>query len=207
MEIIYFKTIRGTSELKPFVSQGERFESGGIYSGFHILKNYDLKGFKKNLVDDIEKSLKEKDFVITRNNDNELWVSEPNKFSLNLNAIVTNSGCRTPNKSERMFLCVKDYEKTGIKTIKGGRFRREEKIPVYEEIPSVDIGGRVQYADFKENNPVSVLNVLISLGYQSKVISLPQEVKEIPKGLEKSIKDIASKLPLIGAKEVLIDPY
>ena len=172
-----------------------------------ILKKYDLKGLEKNLVDSIEKKLKEKSFAITRNNNNELWASKPNKFSLILNATVTHCGRGTPNESEGMFLCTKDYERKGIKTIKMGIFRRKKQIPVYEEIPSVNIDGKVRYANFREDNPISVLNVLTSLGYQSKVASLPQEVKEASKGLEESIKDVASSLPLIGAKDVLIDPY
>ena len=205
MKIIYHKRITDDNELKPFLSQLEP-QFSDERNRYIVVMKYNLRSLEKSLLDNINKHLKEKGFTTTPSSDNNLWISKPDKFLLTLDAKITRERDSSSDISYYFDVQNSQMIKRGTKLEKN--FFGTKEIPVYFEIPSVNISGQVDYGALEEVEIVPVLDVLTALNYESKVISTNQEYLDALKesGLKKEyLKIHIHNDSYIGSREMLAD--
>jgi len=192
MKILYEQTIDSDKVLGKYVVRGEPEyrKKDGI---FVARLAYDLEGLTKQFTSDIESAFQKAGNTIVTTGDGKIWVSAPEKFSLDMQTNSTIPDCQNPSKRDLNYLLTEDMIKTKG-TLPVGLFRREK--PVYNEKPKVIVTGIIVYAQLTGVEPTPIIEILKTLGYQSEVIPTSKEVEKIAMSILKRMKKPRYEDPL-----------
>ena len=183
MRIDFGKTL-STEEAGPFLTRTASClheEDGDFFKkrDYRDYLKYDLKGVEIRTLRGLEQGLQERGLRLTRAAGNGLWVSEPTPFSLGFSVKLPYwwVSCEDDPSKVRLYVSGRKYEQRGTREFKG--WLKTKQIPVLLETPqSIIITGRVAYESLENVDPTTVLDALRTQGYESKVITTPEEVVE-----------------------------
>jgi len=176
MKILYEKRIDDANKLAPFVTP---LDYENRVDEYIVRMKYDIIKLESVLTDELEGAFKQNGFDASRTASNILWVSNPEKLSLRLQARVSGRNSRTSTETDIADLVHFDErcrleEKGTRKKVGGGIFSGSKRVPVYWERPSVIVSGEAAY-EIIGSDPAAVLKILKGQGYDSDVITTPEE--------------------------------
>jgi hypothetical protein len=192
MKIQYSKIITDIEELKPHITETDsEYLKGSGLNGYCIRIEHDLKSLENTLLDGLEKEMMRVGFKTKKTGSNKLWVSEPEKFSLDINAKLEGNCYKTDsNKRIRQHwdLSSQKVERVGFMEKKG--VWRTKECFLFKEVPGpITVKGNISYEEFGDTDPMPVLDILEKLGYESQVQTTPEDVQ----GLMDVLKKITNK--------------
>ncbi|MBU0981025.1 MAG: hypothetical protein KJ709_09610 [Nanoarchaeota archaeon] len=191
MRITYSKRMTGEGDLKPFLKKlyQNKLENAWVHGHEHIDVrgwDYDLQALQRYLMNEMGQAFTRNEMQYKASKAS-FWVKVPLEFALTLDAELPQPDS-DQNKifNEATWIlknsCEKIWEREPEKDENA-----KEKIPIYQEIPCVDISGEIAYKDLLDPDPTQVLSILEELGYGWTVIPTSKDAVPL---LEKLLAEL-----------------
>ncbi|MBU0981023.1 MAG: hypothetical protein KJ709_09600 [Nanoarchaeota archaeon] len=171
MRIEFKRTIKGEGDLAGYLEEKEPFldskREAKLGYGFDdfaylITFKYYLNRLKGDIVAELTQRYGELEMDTRQTSGDTFWVEGYYPFSMTIDVILTTKVLSEIPK-ERWMLAYHKKERIDLTVLK-------QKIPVYKEIPSVDVSGEIAYRDVLTADPKPVLDILGQLGYSATVV-------------------------------------
>jgi hypothetical protein len=197
MKIEFNKTIKGEDSLGTFVKKTEptyRYTYTNKHIGYNVGFEYNSVGLSKHLIDIVEAEFSKNKYTFIRSAYNELWISAPDRFSL----VICEAEEEDPDNDEYtpQKMIVSNNEVRDV-VIAKKRFIGKKELPVYSFIPSVEITGAVQYDILTAVEPTPVIQMLVSLGYETHVVA-PTDLPELLETMKEKMAELQIQLDKIS---------
>ncbi len=158
MNIHFNKTIRGEDDLSKYLTPKEPYmNEDKKYFNF----SYDSAEIINDSLDSIQSCFENAGYKLHRSTSNNFWVSEPEPFSMSFKIQTWDSDFWMSSNNR--------YEKVGSEP--AGFFKNP--VIYYQEVPLVKLFGDIYFERLTKVDPISVLKLLDSLGYATKVTTIP----------------------------------
>ncbi|MBU0981026.1 MAG: hypothetical protein KJ709_09615 [Nanoarchaeota archaeon] len=196
MRIEFSKRLEGRGELEPYrkeyqrMTQSYRSEQFPEWDRELRLWAYDLGKLYQDFIQELSESFDRHEMPNQESSKDSLWVRSPHEFSLELK-IQHAHGDLSPqyNSINNPTQIPKEcWEKVGEREPKLDEETRQEKIPIYEEIPALVVKGEISYKEFFAPDPSPALAALNELGYDATVKPVTKDLRPIIEKLLREMK-------------------
>ncbi|MBU0981024.1 MAG: hypothetical protein KJ709_09605 [Nanoarchaeota archaeon] len=163
--IAFSKTMAGEAELQPYISDGE-LHKGIYHQGIHKhidlqMLYYDFRSLGQELTQAIAHELDAVEHPTQRIAYDKLRATTPYEFILRLEMTRT-------DKAPHYFPIDRMEKISGV---------QKAKPALYRELPQVEIKGELTYQE-PDANPAPVLDALVKLGYDTDLVTLPDQFEQ-----------------------------